>query len=338
MELNRENYLKIKNNDSNFSKISHINSKLVWGNKANDNPTISIIIPTYRREIELEKAITSVLNQTEHNIDFEILVMDNSADFSENNNTFKLISKINSNKILYYINEENLGQAGNWNRGFELANGKFAALLHDDDLLSSNYFAIVEKDIELAQKKTSKIGFLRGLQVTFAVDDQINNFDISYKNNLKEYKKIHSLFSGIGPSSCPSCGILFNPKAVIEVGGFNQDYYPSFDYIVGYQILRSGYKVYFSDSIYGFYRIGINESMRKENLLNFVNCDYFFREVLYSENLLYRFLGLLFRKVQYKKSIMSMHAVSLNQFHQNIALEEFDFNKFFFKRTPIKTI
>ena len=335
MSLTLENYKTIKANINNFAKIEKIESKLMLGTVSKVSPLVTIIIPTYKREIELEKAIYSVLNQENHNIDYEIIVVDNSSDFTETNDTLKLIKKINSEKILYYINTSNLGQAGNWNRGFELANGKFAALLHDDDLLAKKYFQTIEKDLAIIKNK--KIGFIRGSQITFSDEADICNFDISYKNKIKEYRKIHSLFLGIGPSSCPSCGILFDREAVMQTGGFNQDFYPSFDYIVGYQLLSLNYKVYFSDSIYGFYRIGVNESMKRENIINFVKCDFLFREFLYRENLFARIFGICFRKVQYKKSLMNMHNVSKTQFRQNISLDEFDFKGWFHKKMPLRT-
>ena len=138
MELNKENYLKLKNHIDNFEKIKHVKSALLSGTKNEKQPLITVIIPTYKREDCLKEAIESVLNHKSNFDDYNILVVDDSADFSSENKTRQLIESINSDKILYYINEHNLGQAGCWNRGFELADGKYAALLHDDDLLSSN--------------------------------------------------------------------------------------------------------------------------------------------------------------------------------------------------------
>ena len=324
MEISKEKYLQLYNKIDWFEKNKSIKSQLIYGKKNSKAPLITIIIPTYKREDLLKEAIESVLNQKNDFDDYDIIVLDNSADFSTENKTRQLIETIASDKILFYINEQNLGQAGNWNRGFELADGKYAALLHDDDLVSPDYFDVIVKDVKLAESKTNKFGCMRGAFVRFSKNSEIDNFEIEYKNIIREYKKYHSLFSGIGPTGCPSCGMLFNPRAVIEVGGFNQDFYPAFDYILGYLLLRKQFKVFLSETVYGFYRVGINESMKRENLINFCKCDYYFREFMYSENIFKRLFGLLFRDVQYKKSIAEIRNLA-RQFKQNISLEELKF-------------
>ena len=335
MEKNKNNYLKLYTFTDNFEKIKNIKSKLIFGEKKRNTPLISIIIPTYKREILLKETIESVLKQNNDFDDFDIVVVDNSADFSLENKTNQLIKTINSDKILYYINEQNLGQAGNWNRGFELADGKYAALLHDDDLLSPNYFEIVLEDIELAKKYSDNMGCLKGKDILFRDYDVLKTIDISNKKEIKEYKKRHSLYNGIGPTSCPSCGILFNPQAVISVGGFNQDYFPSFDYILGYLLLRNKFKIFYSKSIYGFYRVAVNEALKKENLIEFCKCDYYFREFMYSESIPRRIFGLLFRNVQYKRNIneLKRFAQSVNC---DISVKELSFAQGY-KPTPIQT-
>ena len=46
---------------------------------------------------------------------------------------------VNTGKLRYYKNVQNIGLFGNWNRCFQLACGKWVVLLHDDDLIFDDF-------------------------------------------------------------------------------------------------------------------------------------------------------------------------------------------------------
>jgi len=97
------------------------------------NPLVSICIPTYERPDLLRQAIESCLKQTCQAI--EIIVCDDS----KNDASEQVIQGFNRPEIIfYYRNQPSLGQAGNVNRLFDLAQGDRLVLLHDDDLLMPN--------------------------------------------------------------------------------------------------------------------------------------------------------------------------------------------------------
>lgn len=95
------------------------------------NSLISICIPTYHRPELLRQAIESCLNQSYPNI--EIIISDDSQDRQSEKLCCLLMEAGHS--IRYYRNSPSLGQAGNVNRLFDLAQGDRLVLLHDDDLL-----------------------------------------------------------------------------------------------------------------------------------------------------------------------------------------------------------
>ena len=88
---------------------------------------ISIIITTHDRDIELEKAILSALNQSYLRI--EVIVIDDNPTDS----TLKIIGKF-SNKV-NYIKSNTKGLCNSRNLGLELAKGDFIVFLDDDDEL-----------------------------------------------------------------------------------------------------------------------------------------------------------------------------------------------------------
>ena len=88
---------------------------------------ISIIITTHDRDIDLEKAILSALNQSYLRI--EVIVIDDNPTDS----TLKIIEKF-SNKV-NYIKSNTKGLCNSRNLGLELAKGDFIVFLDDDDEL-----------------------------------------------------------------------------------------------------------------------------------------------------------------------------------------------------------
>jgi glycosyltransferase involved in cell wall biosynthesis len=103
----------------------------------NDNPKISVCIPSYEangRGVEfLTKNVNSVLNQTYENI--EIVV----SDHSKNDEIENYINSLNNTKIIYLRNTENIGwPAHNTNHAIKNANGDFIKLMNLDDFIEGD--------------------------------------------------------------------------------------------------------------------------------------------------------------------------------------------------------
>jgi glycosyltransferase involved in cell wall biosynthesis len=93
-----------------------------------NKPIVSVLIPTYNRVVELERAIKSVLNQTVS--DFEIIVINDS---NEEEPVQNLINRFRDQRIRYCTNKRSKGGSGARNTGLLQARGKYIALLDDDD-------------------------------------------------------------------------------------------------------------------------------------------------------------------------------------------------------------
>ena len=92
-------------------------------------PLVSVIIPTYKRSDYIIRAINSVINQTNKNI--EIIVVDDN----ELNNEFSIVTEnkfkeFNLNKQILYIKYlNNRGVSATRNIGVENAKGKYIAFV-----------------------------------------------------------------------------------------------------------------------------------------------------------------------------------------------------------------
>lgn len=113
-------------------------------------PFISVIIPTYKRESLLRRAIDSVLSQTFD--EFEILVIDGGL----SENTKELVESY-GDKRLRYIPQRNNGIANARNLGVLKAKGRFIAFLDDDDRWKENK---LELQLELFRELPESYGLI----------------------------------------------------------------------------------------------------------------------------------------------------------------------------------
>ncbi len=97
---------------------------------AQKSPSISVITPVYNAEKYIAETIESVLAQTFK--DFEFIIIDDQS----KDKTRKIVEDFarKDRRIKYFINEKNLGIAGNRNRGLSLATGKYIAWQDADDI------------------------------------------------------------------------------------------------------------------------------------------------------------------------------------------------------------
>lgn len=127
----------------NFKCKEHIESVQLAKQDLKTKPRFSIAIPNYRRIEQLKRAIDSALNQ-DFDEEYEVLVVENSDDFSDNS-VFDSIIKDYKGKISYFKNKENLGLFGNWNRCLKLSQGEWMCCLHSDDMILPAYLKEMKK-------------------------------------------------------------------------------------------------------------------------------------------------------------------------------------------------
>lgn len=96
-------------------------------------PKISVCIPTYNRAAYLTQCLSSILGQTFSN--FELIVSDNCS----TDTTKDVVESLGDPRVRYFRNESNLGAVRNVNRCFELAEGEYVCILHDDDLYAPSF-------------------------------------------------------------------------------------------------------------------------------------------------------------------------------------------------------
>lgn len=141
----------------------------------NNEPLVSIIITTYKRNNYLKRAIQSALNQTYKNI--EVLVVDdNDPNLRYSQQVKKIVENINDSRLIYMSMGGNFGACVARNSGFSLSKGLYINFLDDDDVL-------LPEKIELQIKKYSEVDNDIGMIGCFAqIKDEKENI-IQYDRN-----------------------------------------------------------------------------------------------------------------------------------------------------------
>lgn len=282
-----------------FADIRGIASDLIVGDPERiKNPWISYIIPVYKRADLLKETLESVLAQKKVRFHWDIVVVDNEA--GGENDTEKLIRKINSPRILYYRNRENLGPDGNYNRCIELARGKYLAMIHGDDLIMNDHLRMMGAFIRKKEKGIKPLAYISPGYADFNNIDKIyldrKDFRIrvkAYRGHLKRFTQTDAVITGFSVG-LPSFGTIMNREVMIATGGFNENLGICEDVITPYKLMRK-YRVYSTPEIMGYHRFEGNESIKPKTIFRICEsmCD--FREYMFSRNVLTRAWGSIAR-------------------------------------------
>lgn len=97
-------------------------------------PKLSVVMPVFNGEKYLKEAIKSILDQTYK--DFELIIIDDGS----TDNTLKIISKFQDQRIKLYRNRKNLGLVPSLNTGLFKSSGLYIARCDADDIYDKERF------------------------------------------------------------------------------------------------------------------------------------------------------------------------------------------------------
>lgn len=110
--------------------------------------TVSVIVPTYKRNRYITRALDSILEQDYPAI--EIVVVDDNGEGSEDQLATEktLQSYIDNNRIVYVKNKQNVGGAIARNNGIKASSGEYITFLDDDDVYLPGKISIQVQEME----------------------------------------------------------------------------------------------------------------------------------------------------------------------------------------------
>lgn len=169
------------------------------------NPLVSIVIPVYNRELYIEDAIRSAINQSYVNI--EVIIVDNCSTDS----TWEILNTWvrKDHRIKIYQNKTNIGPVLNWNECFKHVSGEYIKILWSDDWISHKF---VEKCLSVFEKNTAFV--LSGYQI---VAKRRVLSEVVFKKNIYsvlEYLNNILLYNREGFPVSPGCA-MFRTKDIL---------------------------------------------------------------------------------------------------------------------------
>ena len=175
---------------------------------------VSIIIPVYNNELEVERAIKSVLSQTIQ--DFELIIIDDGS----SDKSFETINSIKDNRIKYF-KQQHGGASMARNYGVSKTQFDFIAFLDADDEWLDDFLETV---ISLRNKyPEAGLYFTNYIYYNESNINAVNNA-IKKENIDKEEFLIKNYFNYVLSSEsiniCTSCTAM-NKKIFLELNGFD---------------------------------------------------------------------------------------------------------------------
>jgi glycosyltransferase involved in cell wall biosynthesis len=204
-------------------------------------PLVSVVIPTYNRPDYLQQAIASAVNQTYRNI--EIIVSDNCSP----ENPQAIIDSFHDSRIRFWRQSENIGMLPNQMHAFKMAQGKYLASLHDDDMWNEDFLAklvpILEADPNL----------LLAFCDQYIIDGDGNIKEIGTEENTRGFKRDilapgkHQSFAKIGliDKSIATAASCLIRNGVIDWDSIPQEVGGMWDLYLTYLCCISGYAAYY---------------------------------------------------------------------------------------------
>ena len=177
--------------------------------------SISVIVPTYNRDLYIGRCIRSLLDQSLNRENYEIIVVNDGS----KDNTATIL-KSYGDEILLVKNKINKGLSYSLNKGIKKSKGRFIVRVDSDDYVNKE--------------------FLKHLQMYLLFNNEVKAVCCDYylvddKENILEKK--NSTSSPIG------CGIMFRIESLIKIGLYDKNLKVHEDKDLRYRFLKK-YKIH----------------------------------------------------------------------------------------------
>lgn len=224
----------------------------------NKSPLVSVVIPTYNRATELERALKSVLSQTYTK--WEVLIVDNYSTDS----TDKLVKSFCDSRIkLFKIHNDGVIAASR-NLGVKYSSGSYVAFLDSDDWWMPNKLEESLKYLE------------QGMDIVYHdlfLIKKINQRYFWRKTRTRELKKPVFEDLVVNGNTLNNSSVVLRKRVLDEIGEFseNRTLIATEDYIAWLKAAKYTERFKKIPQTLGYYWIGGNNTSNPERTLRLLN-------------------------------------------------------------------
>lgn len=191
---------------------------------------VTVIIPTYKRSITINRAVDSVINQSIKDIEI-IVVDDNHSDSEERYLTEKAMEKYSTFPNIKYIKHpKNLNGSAARNTGIKLAKGDYISFLDDDDEYTPTR---LEKMSNYLSSLDDTYGACYSGYIKMMPNGKNQVSDETIEGDLFVVALMRSLYIGSGSN------LFFKREVVEKIGLFNEDFLRNQDLEYLVRVLQS---------------------------------------------------------------------------------------------------
>jgi hypothetical protein len=218
-----------------FADHAAVRSRLVAERPEDGEPVATIAIPTFKRPDFLAEAVESALAQR-FDRPLEILIVDNDPNSEGAAALLERLPELDRAHFRYFVNIDNIGMFGNWNRCIELARAPWVTILNDDDLLDPDYLATMfatldrrpeveglasrKRSFDQRDEKAPEPGLVRSVAKRGALE---LSFAGQESRRIRPRKFFWGAILGNGG------GFIFRKSCAEAIGGYYAEEFPSAD-------------------------------------------------------------------------------------------------------------
>lgn len=173
---------------------------------------VTIVIPTYKRQDRIVRAVDCALKQTVK--EKEIIVVDDNGKGTKDQLETEqaLQSYIQNNEIIYLINDKNSGGSFSRNQGLNIAKGEFITFLDDDDEIDPHK---LEKQIQCLKEKGNEYSCCYTSFHKLLKNNKLYKNKEHIQGDVYVYALARSIYLGSGSN------LLVRTSVAREIGGYD---------------------------------------------------------------------------------------------------------------------
>jgi glycosyltransferase involved in cell wall biosynthesis len=218
---------------------------------AQNNPLVSVCIPSYNSAKYIEETIDWLLNQTYSNI--EVIVVDDGS----TDDSCHLFDRIHDKRFRYFT-QLNRGASAARNAAFKHSKGEFIKFMDADDLVNSR---MIESQVTRIKERRDCIASAKWGRFYKA---DASDFKLSPEKVWKDDPGIDWLINSLIDSggNMMQPGIFLIPRCIVEKAGeWNESLSLIDDFEFMVRIISSSTTVLFCEDAFLMYRSGVSNSL-----------------------------------------------------------------------------